>query len=419
MSSQLKKSNAMRILIYGINYLPELTGIGKYTGEMAEWLAANGHEVRVVTAPPYYPAWRIGQGYAAGRYARELLNGVSVLRCPLWVPSKVTGAKRILHLASFALSSFPVLIRESLRWRPDVIVALEPSFMCTPAALLAGRLSGAPCWLHVQDLEVDAAFALGILPSASLVTGFVLKCESLLLRACQRVSTISDNMSARIAEKGVASDKLVLFPNWVDTNDISPLPDVRAVRRDLGIDERAVVAMYSGSMGTKQGLEVLLDAACTLQLDKRLLFVLCGDGPAREHLVRRSAGMSNVLWLPLQPRERLNQLLNCADIHLLPQLPGASDLVMPSKLTGMLASGRPVLAMAPPDSQLGSVLRDTGILVPPGDAASLSSALIHLAENPDLMRRLGDSSRRYAVNNLDKNAVLRRFVEDLNRLITS
>ena len=112
----------MRILIYGINFSPELTGIGKYTGEMAAWLAARGHEVRVVTAPPYYPDWQVWAGFSAWQYqlADETGGRLRVVRCPLWVPARPSGLTRLLHLASFALSSLPVLLWQ-WRWRPEVV----------------------------------------------------------------------------------------------------------------------------------------------------------------------------------------------------------------------------------------------------------------------------------------------------------
>ena len=160
----------MRILIHGINFSPELTGIGKYSGEMALWLVAQGHEVRVVTAPPYYPMWKVASGYANwwGREERQIpprpplkkrgepkaqppfeivpspqpsplggegvdcggegvkfVESIVVYRCPLWVPFQPSGLKRLLHLASFALSSFPVMLRQIL-WRPDVVFVVEP-----------------------------------------------------------------------------------------------------------------------------------------------------------------------------------------------------------------------------------------------------------------------------------------------------
>jgi len=157
----------LRILIHGINYFPELTGIGKYTGEMAEWLVSRGHEVRVVTAPPYYPEWRIADGYSAWRYRREARAGVTIWRCPLWVPKKQSGKNRLLHLASFALSSLPVMLSQVF-WRPDVVLVVEPPLFCMPTAWLVARLSGAKAWLHIQDFEVDAAFELGLLPQGKL-----------------------------------------------------------------------------------------------------------------------------------------------------------------------------------------------------------------------------------------------------------
>jgi colanic acid biosynthesis glycosyl transferase WcaI len=141
----------MKILIHGINYAPEIVGTGKYTGELGPWLAARGHEVRVVTAPPYYPAWRVEHGYSARQYRCERIAGVDVWRCPVWVPDKPSAFKRLLHLASFAACSSPVMLRQAL-WRPDAVVLIEPTLFCAPAAWLTARLCAASGWLHIQDL---------------------------------------------------------------------------------------------------------------------------------------------------------------------------------------------------------------------------------------------------------------------------
>lgn len=155
----------LRILIYGLNYSPELTGIGKYTGEMASWLAERGHEVRVVTAPPYYPAWRVRDDYRGAWYRIEQgLDQPIVYRTPLYVPSRPTGIKRIIHLVSFMLGSFPVMLRETF-WEPEIVFTVEPTFFCAPLALFIAKSAGAAAWLHVQDFEVDAAFELGLLPA--------------------------------------------------------------------------------------------------------------------------------------------------------------------------------------------------------------------------------------------------------------
>ena len=158
----------MKILLYGLNYSPEEVGIGKYSGELSSWLAANGHNVRVITAPPYFPGWCISAGHH-NCYKKEFCAGVYVQRCPLWVPRRPSGLTRLLHLTSFAFSSFVPLITQ-FRWRPDVVICIAPAFFCAPGALLLGLLCGRRTitWLHIQDFELDAAFELGLLKGRSL-----------------------------------------------------------------------------------------------------------------------------------------------------------------------------------------------------------------------------------------------------------
>jgi len=400
----------MRILIVGINYAPELTGIGKYTGEMAEWLASYGHEVRVVTAPPYYPEWRLSNAYSALRYHHEKLNGVNIWRCPLWVPAKPSGLKRLIHLASFALSSFPVMLRQIL-WKPDVVISIEPPLMCAPVSLLVSSLAGAEAWLHIQDFEVDAAFSLGILKSERL-RKVVLNVERRLMRSFDRVSTISQKMLERLFEKGVASDKAVYFPNWADVETIFPLGNESPLRKELCIPADKFVALYSGNMGEKQGLNIVLEAASRLVANPEIQFVLCGEGAARDKLFETYGHLPNVVWLPLQPVERLNDLLNMADIHLLPQRADVADLVMPSKLTGMLASGRPVLATAHAGTQVAQVVGSCGKVVESGDVQGIVQGLLELLHSPQQRKILGTAARQ-ASYEWDKSNVLRRFESQL------
>jgi colanic acid biosynthesis glycosyl transferase WcaI len=403
----------MRILIHGINFSPELTGIGKYSGEMAEWLAAQGHQVRVVTAPPYYPEWSIGDAYSAWRYRLEEMNGVGIWRCPLWVPARPSGLKRLIHLASFALSSFPIMLMQ-LRWKPDVVIAIEPPLMCAPAALLVSRLAGARAWLHIQDFEVDAAFELGILKSKWLRKR-VLHVERWLMRNFDRVSTISDSMLAKLVEKGVGRDKSVLFPNWADMAIIFPLEQVSPLRKAPGFPAEKIIALYSGNIGEKQGLEIVLEAACRLVTHPEIQFVLSGEGAARARLFEAYRHLPNVMWLPLQPLEKLNDLLNLADVHLLPQRADVADLVMPSKLSGMLASGRPVLATAHAGAQVAQVVASCGKVVEPGDVHGFVEGLLELAHSPQIRAVLG-SAARHAAQAWDKAIVLHRFEEQLNGL---
>lgn len=415
----------MRILIYGLNYAPELTGIGKYTGEMSSWLAARGHEVRVVTAPPYYPAWSIREDYRGKLYRTEHAPGEpTVFRTPLYVPEKPTGLKRVAHLASFMLGSLPVMLRQAF-WQPEIVFTVEPTFFCAPIALLVAQAAGASSWLHVQDFEVDAAFDLGLLPAHGPTHALALGFERFFTRAFTRVSSISLKMVERAILKGVSANRAILFPNWVDVDAVHPQPDnaTNTFRHELGLEDK-IILLYSGNMGAKQGLELLAPLAEFFAQDSRVHFLFCGDGAFRPQLEALVAHRPNVTMLPLQPINRLNDLLNAADIHLLPQRAGAADLVMPSKLTGMLSSGRPVIATADAGTQVARVVEGDdienacGLVVPAEEDAALHAAVVRLIEDPVLRKRLGEAARHYAVQHLGKEQVLERFERELQSLIS-
>lgn len=462
----------MKILLHGLNFAPEELGIGKYSGEMVEALVEAGHDVVVVTTPPYYPAWKIGAGYSGWRWRGEVFSSPSsvhrlrkssegvfdtdncelstenvphlaVFRCPLWVPGRVSGIKRILHLASFALSSVPVVLWQAVRFRPDVVMTVEPAAMCMPTSWFAARLCGAKAWLHIQDFEVDAAFELGILkhPTAKRI---MLAVEGWWMRRFDRVSSISPNMLFKAAQKGVAEDRLAYFPNWVDCDVIRPAeaeevvssqftvyssePDSltgncelktenslpSSLRASFGLPPDRFIGLYAGNLGAKQGLEILLQAAERLEQSPDVLIVICGDGAAAAAVHDAAVGLDNVVLLPVQPADRLGDLLGCADVHLLPQRTGAADLVMPSKLTGMLASGRPVIACADGGTQIADVVTGKGIVAPPGDAGAVADAMIELAGDRPRCLTLGAEARRYAVEHLDRRAILGRWIEQLH-----
>jgi colanic acid biosynthesis glycosyl transferase WcaI len=410
----------LRILIYGLNYAPELTGIGKYTGEMAAWLAERGHEVRVVTAPPYYPAWRIRDDYRGRLYSVERTPGQPmVYRTPLYVPQRPTGVKRILHLVSFMVGSLPVMLRQTF-WHPQVVFTVEPTFFCAPLTLFVGKTVGAARWLHVQDFEVDAAFELGLLPAQGPIHDGALRIEKFFTYAFDRISGISARMVDRAEAKGFPRGRTVLFPNWVDVAQIYPTdapPEENAFRRELGLQVEGIagktILLYSGNMGAKQGLELLAPLAESFASDPRVHFIFCGDGAFRSRLEELVAHCANVTLLPLQPLSRLNDLLNAADIHLLPQRASAADLVMPSRLSAMMASGRPVIATADPGTQVAQVVEGRGLVVRAEDSSALRKAVLHLVDDAPLRLRLGLAAREYAVSHFGKLEVLEQFERDL------
>lgn len=404
----------MKILIYSANFAPEPTGIGKYSGEMAVWLASQGHQVRVVAAPPYYPAWKISAGYIWPPYRLENFEGINIWRAPLWVPSQPGGLLRVIHLLSFALSSLPVMLLHCF-WRPNVVFTVAPAFVCAPMGALTARLCGARAWLHVQDFEVDVAFRMGILKGRRLQK-MVRGLERSVLRRFDEVSSISEKMVSLLAHKGVDPARCYHFPNWVDVQHIQPLTETSSYRQELGIAEDAVVMLFSGSLGSKQDLMLIPQAARKLAHLDKLVFVVCGDGVMKQELEDGTRDLRQFRLLPLQPFNRLSELLGLADAHLLTQSVDAQDLVLPSKLSGMLASGRPIIATCNAETEIGNVVSRCGLLANPGDVDSLANAIAQLYYAPDMRRTLGVQARQCALDSFTKSSVLQRMLKRMQTL---
>jgi colanic acid biosynthesis glycosyl transferase WcaI len=407
-----------KLLVIGLNYAPDFIGIPKYTTELCEDLARRGHDVSVVTAPPYYPAWRVPEAFKGG-WRQERLNGVDVVRAPIFVPANPSGLTRLLHLLSFSASALPVALWTVIRRRPDVVLCVAPSLLSAPVALAAARLAGAKTWLHIQDFEVDAAFELGMLKGQG-ARRIAQSVEGFLLRAFDRVSTISESMRRLLAQKGVAESAAIELRNWVDVDMIVARPDSQTrYREELAIPAGHTVALYSGNMAGKQGLEVLADVATRLEaLGGKITLLLCGQGPLKATLQAGCAGLKNVRFIDLQPTERLPELLATADIHLLPQRSEAADLVLPSKLTGMLASGRPVVAMADEGTGLAAEVEGCGLIVPPGDAQAMTDAILRLAADGALSRQLASAARERAEQRWRMSSVIDGFEAELKRLLS-
>jgi len=402
----------VRILIYGLNYAPELIGIGKYTAEMAEWLSDRGSQVRVVTSLPYYPKWEIFEGYTSKFYMRERMNGVDVWRCPLFVPRNKTVMKRVIHLLSFTCLSVPLLLLQ-LVWKPDIVITVVPTVFCAPQSWLLSKICGSRSWLHIHDFEVGLAFIF-YLNDHRLLRKIAIEAENKIISRFNRVSTISENMVNLLKKKGLPAEHIVLFPNWVDTSSIYPLNFPSPMRRELGLIEDDIVILYSGNLGEKQGLDIIAQIADRVRRHKHIKFILCGAGGTAIQLRKQLLYHGNMQFLELQPIEKLNHLLNLADIHILPQRDKVGKYVMPSKLTGMLASGRPVVASAEKNSSIGKILDKCGIIVPPGDVTAFAESLLELSENSDLRKSLGSEARLHAERYMDKEKILQAFYKQIH-----
>jgi colanic acid biosynthesis glycosyl transferase WcaI len=350
------------------------------------------------------------------RRRRETWQDVDVWRALIWVPRKPDGLSRIVHLLSFALNSLPLMLWQVL-WRPDVVFTVAPALVCAPTGKLVAWLCGAKSWLHIQDFEVDVAFQMGLLKGKRL-QAVVLRTERWLYRRFDVLSSISAAMVKRLQSRGSEGCRAEMLPNWVDMAHITPLKSASPYRAVLGIGTDTKVALFSGTLGSKQGLMVIPQAAQLLLARKDILLVICGDGAMKAQLQKAAQQLPNLLLLPLQPFERLGDLLGLADMHLLPQSPEAEDLVLPSKLSGMLASGRPVIATCHAGTEIAQVVAECGLQVQPGDGTALAAAIEQLSDDATARIILGNAARRYAEAHLSRESVLMQLEAQLTELLT-
>jgi len=363
-----------KILIAAMNYTPEMTGCGKYTGDFGAEMARRGHLVEVVTCVPHYPGWQVRKPYM-NSYTKGQCDGAFVYRCPVFLPSAMRGIWRFLTPLSFAITSAPVTLWRAFALRPDTIMMVEPTLFIAPLGLLIAKIVGARTVLHVQDLEVDAAFSVGHLPAHRWLKKLGGLFERVCLQKFDKIVTISFKMAEKIGEKGVDKERLSVVRNWVDLDHIRPVDISYSYREQLGLPRDAFVVLYSGNIGPKQGLDVIIQAARILHSVPSLLFVLAGEGPSKTELEKRSSGLRNIRFLPFQPYDTLGEFLGLCNLHLLTQISSAGDLVLPSKLGGMLASGRPIIVTAEPETELADYLQGVATVVPTENAAALAEAI--------------------------------------------
>lgn len=404
----------MRIIVWGINYAPEFTGIAPHSVALCEFLHGRGHDVEMVSTFAYYPTWRKLPDDEGRLYRTDLVNGVRVHRCWHFVPERVSALKRIIHEASFVVTSF---LRLLVLPRPDVFVVVSPPLALGAAAWKLGWLKRAPFVFHVQDLQPDAALKLGMLKQGWF-TRLLLWLEAFAYAKAARVSSITRGMLEVFRSKGVPEEKLVYFPNAIALRDAPPPPPRGMFRERSGFQPDEFLAVYAGNLGVKQGLDVLIEAA-QLVTDKRIRIVICGAGAQRDVLAGRvrELGLPNVTMLPLQEGEDYRSLLADVDVCFITQQAGAGNSFFPSKLLGLLAQWKPVIIVADPESELARSVAEGqyGFSLRPAQPAELARALDSLAADPQRLAAYSVAGRRY-VQQWDKTAVMENFERELKRL---
>ena len=403
-----------KILLISYNFSPEPTGIGKYNGEMIEWLAKKGYECSVLTTYPYYPYWKVQEPYRSNRFGfkteKMSTSGadITVYRCPQYVPSVPSGVKRILQEISFFISCSFKLLSFLGNKKFDLVITVAPSFLMGVLGVLCKKIWKSKLLYHIQDLQIEAARDLNMIKSPWLLRT-LFNLEKFIFRKADHVSSISEGMVSKIQAK--AEKEVLFFPNWADTSLFYPIADKQRLKREFGFAETNKIILYSGGIGEKQGLESILYAARDLRKHSDLKFVICGSGPYKSHLkgMAQNLHLDNVIFYPLQPIEKFNQFLNMADVHLVIQKANASDLVMPSKLTTILAVGGLALITANEGSGLHALSKkyDLSIVVDAENQEALNQGLLQaiMGDNDNITK----NARAYAERHLSINNVMRDF----------
>jgi colanic acid biosynthesis glycosyl transferase WcaI len=404
----------MKINVWGINYAPELTGIAPYNTALCEHLERSGHEVQMVTGFAYYPAWTKSAADRRKIFRTDEIRGLPVHRCWQYVPKRTSALKRIAHEASFVASSF---FRQVTLRAPDAYVVVSPPLLLGAAAWLLGKLKRRPFVFHVQDLQPDAAAGLGMLKQGAFIRALYWL-ESLAYRKAARVSGITPGMLEAFRRKGVPESKLVLFPNGVALPDQLLKPAPGAFRKRHGFDADEFLVLYSGNVGVKQGLDILIEAA--RHLSPKIRIVICGQGAQRDHLIEaiRHYELKNVTMLPLQPDQEYREMLVDADLCVITQQRGSGGFFFPSKLLTTLAWEKPVLTVADEESELVRALREGnfGMNVEPGRPEKLARALEDLRANPSRLAVYATAGRAY-VAQFEMERVLSEFTARLENLV--
>jgi colanic acid biosynthesis glycosyl transferase WcaI len=401
----------MRILVLSINYAPEPTGFAPHVTALCEHLAENNHAVSVLTGFPFAPYWRRWPEYGRGFITRTRIRGVDVSRVAHFIPRHPGRAlQRVLMEATFcgmaALALFPWI---GSRWDIILYVGAQPSL-----AMLARGLSALwriPYALAINDLAAQAAIDVGIV-RASWILRVLASFEYAAYRKADGAIVLCDAFRKALVERGFPADRIRLIRSPVNIEKIKPSSEGLRFRAEHGLSAGEFVVLYAGSMGIKQGLLHIVEAARLLrEKAPRLRWVLVGDGELRQAVAQRIREYhveEEVRMLPLQAEEEMAPMFAAADVLLLNQLASVKDTVIPSKLLTYMAAGRAVVAAVNAESQGAAMLRESGggVVVAPEDASVLADAIQRWMADPSSLAPMGRNNRSFAEQHFDQRKIV-------------
>ncbi|MGH9803746.1 MAG: glycosyltransferase family 4 protein, partial [Candidatus Acidiferrales bacterium] len=398
-----------RVLILSVYYAPEITGNAPLVTELARGLAARGLSVRVVAGTPHYRLAEVPTPYRRRLYLREMVDGVEATRC-FAVPARNSPASKILNYASFLITSLPACLAGP---KPDWVLVITPPFLLGMAGAAVKFVRGAKLAYNAQDIFPRAYVAGEMLRKGWLVR-VLAGVQRWVYRRADVVTTITPAMADELAADGVSRARLRVIPNFADEEALRPLPRDNDFSRQHALTGKFVV-LYAGNIGTLHGAEVLAPVAKHLEAHPDILVLVVGEGTARAQLEQAvaAAGVRNLKMLPPQPNDALAAMLASADIGVVTTRAGTGRTSFPSRLYGLMAAARPIVAAVDEDSDAAALLRtaNCGLVTPPGDAEALTRAILQLRNQAEERRALGQAGRSYLERSLTKRSVVEKYAE--------
>ena len=400
------------VCVISLHYPPEQTAIAPYSGALAAELAASGDNVTALVAHPHYPEWKTWAGYGQWRTLQQL-EGVQVDRRRHYVPRPPRGIRRLASELSFGLR-----LSLARMGSPSVVIALSPALFSTALVALRLRLTPKrpPLIVWVQDIYTLGLEEIG--EGGGMARRITQWVEGRTLQAADRVVVLHPRFADFVTTQlGVAPQRVVVFRNWTHLPPSDPV-DPGHARAALGWTTDKTLAVHTGNMGAKQGLENIVDAARIADMrDLPIQFVLVGDGGERRRLEEYSRGVSRISFVDLLDDEKYHLALNAADVLIVNEKSGVSSMAMPCKLTSYFDAGKPVVAATDLLGITASeiALANAGIVVPAGNASALLDAIVALRNNPEDAANFGLNGRRHREAVLDE----RTAMENWKALISS
>jgi glycosyltransferase involved in cell wall biosynthesis len=347
---------------------------------------------------------------ARGIVSRERHNGVDILRARGTRFSKQRFVGRAANYVTYFLSAtWAGLTLE----RPDVVVALTDPPIIGVAAWVAGRRFRAPLVMAFKDLFPEVTVLLQDFHSDT-VNAMLQRVNEFLVRRAACNVALGETMRKRLIEnKGAPAERTVIIADWADTAAVAPGPKRNPFSEAHGLADKFVV-MHSGNIGLSQSLETVVEAAARLREVPDIQVVFVGEGVKKAQLQERAQalGLANVTFLPFTPKERLSESFATADVFVVSLQRGLAGYIVPSKLYGILAAGRPYVAAVEDDCEVAALTRahECGLVAEPGDPDQLADRVLRFYGDRELTRQYGANARRLGLG-FDRRAQVAKYMQ--------